>query len=252
MLSGKRVALVGFTAAVAETVTNLLTEADVFARGFSLDIEPGADTLKPFELMLINIDAAQRSKWLNPDHLGGVADRSIGLGTCAILLSLFTKQGLPCRECCIWPASRDELFLRCLSVLRFASRSRCSNDTDNSKVVLADDDPSITSLVRLTLQRSGLTCEVASNGAEALSLIEKWKPCAVVLDIGMPGMDGFEVLSRLRSNTATAQTKVILLTGCEQEMDIVRGFTLGADDYVTKPFNPMEVLMRLKRVIGRI
>ena len=252
VLAGKRAALIGFTGSAAETITRMMAEAQAFARSVPLDVEPSADMLKPFELILINVDAAQQSDWLSPDHLAGIAGQSIGLGTCATLLSLLTGPRLPCRELCIWPASREELFLRCISVLRSPSRVNSVHVVDNSKIVLADDDPSITSLLRLTLQRSGLTCEIASDGAEALSLIDKWKPCACVLDIGMLGMNGFEVLSRLRSNAALAQTKVILLTGCEQEMDIVRGFSLGADDYVTKPFNPMEVLMRLKRVIGRI
>jgi DNA-binding response OmpR family regulator len=68
----------------------------------------------------------------------------------------------------------------------------------------------------------------------------------------MPTIDGFEVLSRMKSVADLAQTRVILLTGSEQEADVIRGFSLGADDYVCKPFNPMELTIRLMRVIGRI
>lgn len=251
-LSGKRAALIGFDAASANELTQTITEAHAFARGFGFDTEPSAEILRPFELLLINVELATGSLWLNADELKTVLDRSIALGPPSVLLALLMHSQLPYEQFCIWPVAPDELLLRCYFALRSGSRSASRSPAANSTVVLADDDPSITSLVRLTLQRSGLTCEVASNGGEALELVNKWKPSATVLDIGMPNMDGFEVLSRIKNNPDLAQTRVILLTGNEQEMDILRGFSLGADDYVTKPFNPMELLMRLKRVIGRI
>jgi CheY-like chemotaxis protein len=251
-LSGKRAALIGFSAAAAEDVTRIIAEAQAFARPFSLDIDPSADVLKPFELLLVHIEAATDSPWYDAEQLTGVMDRSLALGHPSVLLALLTRPHLPYREICIWPSCSEELLLRCVFTLRSGAHAESRTAAANSTIVLADDDPSITTLVRLTLQRSGMTCETASNGGEALVLINKLKPCAAVLDIGMPNIDGFEVLSRIRSNPDLAQTRVILLTGCEQEMDILRGFSLGADDYVTKPFNPMELLMRLKRVVGRI
>jgi DNA-binding response OmpR family regulator len=68
----------------------------------------------------------------------------------------------------------------------------------------------------------------------------------------MPTIDGFEVLARTRSAPELAHTRIILLTGSEQESDVIRGFTLGADDYICKPFNPMELTIRLMRVLGRL
>lgn len=272
-LSGKRAALIGFNAAAANELTQAITQAQAFARSFSLDIEPSSEILRPFELLLVDVELAsgsaelvagsvdlaarsvepaEGSHWLKADELRTVLDRSIALGRPAVLLALLMRSRLPYHQFCIWPVTPDDLILRCFFALRSDSRAASRSSAANSTVVLADDDPSITSLVRLTLQRSGFSCEVASNGGEALELLNKWKPCATVLDIGMPNMDGFEVLSRVKNNPDLAQTRVILLTGNEQEMDILRGFSLGADDYVTKPFNPMELLMRLKRVVGRI
>lgn len=252
MLSGKRAALIGFNSAFAEDLASVMTEAQAFTRPFSSEINPSADVLKPFELVLINVEVASASPWLNGDELAPVVDRSLALGSSAAFLSLLISSQLPFREFCVWPASSDELLCRCISALRSGGRAASRFAAANSTVVLADDDPSTTALVRLTLQRNGMICELASTGGEALQLVEKWKPSAAVLDVGMPNMDGFEVLSRIRNNPDLAQTRVILLTGCEQEKDILRGFSLGADDYVIKPFNPMELLMRLKRVIGRI
>ena len=251
-LSGKRAALIGFDNAVANHLTAIVTEAHAFARCFSLDVEPSADILKPFELMLVNVEVAGGSPWLDVDEMAAAADRSLALAPPGVLVTLLNRSPLPYREFSVWPASRDELLFRCFVALRAAWRAASRTVATNSTVVLADDDPSITRLVRLTLQRSGMTCEVACNGGEALELVNKFKPCAVVLDVGMPNIDGFQVLSRIRNNPDLAQTRVILLTGSEQERDVLRGFSLGADDYVTKPFNPMELLMRLKRVLGRV
>jgi CheY-like chemotaxis protein len=251
-LSGKRAALIGFDSTVAGDLSSIITEAQAFTRSFALDIKPSADILRPFELMLVNVEAAAGSPWLNMDEMLTAVDRSLAVGDPSALVTLLNRAPLPYREFSVWPASREELLFRCLIALRSASRSASRTVAANSTVVLADDDPSITMLVRLTLQRNGMTCETASNGGEALELVNKFKPCAAVLDLGMPNIDGFQVLSRIKNNPDVAQTKVILLTGSEQEMDVLRGFSLGADDYVTKPFNPMELLMRLKRVLGRI
>lgn len=252
VLSGKRTALVGFPEAAASELTGIIHEADAFTRSLSFKVHPSADTLKPFELILINAEAAAGSDWLNTDELTSVIDRSVALGAPPALLKLLSGARLSFRQFCAWPASAEELLLRCALALRSGSQAASRCVPAGSTVVLADDDPSITALVRLTLQRNGMTCEVASTGGSALELMKRLKPCAAVLDVGMPDIDGFEVLSRMKSIPDLAQTRVILLTGCEQETDILRGFSLGADDYVIKPFNPMELMMRVKRVIGRI
>jgi len=251
-LSGKRVALVGFAEPAAAELMAILTEADAFARSLAFDVRPSADVLKPFELILINVEGARDSEWLDGGELLGVTDRCIAAGPAPALLLLVAQPGLPFRKFCVWPSSAEELLLRCVLALRPSPGPVSQAVLPGSTVVLADDDPSITALVRLTLQRSGMTCEVASNGRDALELINKLRPCAAVLDVGMPNIDGFEVLSRMKSVAETAQTRVILLTGNEQESDILRGFALGADDYVIKPFNPMELMMRLKRAVGRL
>jgi CheY-like chemotaxis protein len=251
-LSGKRIALLGFAEGAAAELARILTEADAFIRSLSFEVRPGADILKPLELILVNVEHAAETAWLDAEQLRDVSDRCIAAGSVPVLLRLVKQAGAPWQKFCVWPASAEELLLRCVLALRAGLPAASQAVPPGSTVVLADDDPSITALVRLTLQRNGLTCEVASNGRDALELIQKLRPCAAVLDVGMPSIDGFEVLSRLKSVPEIAQTRVILLTGCEQESDILRGFSLGADDYVIKPFNPMELMMRLKRAIGRL
>jgi DNA-binding response OmpR family regulator len=117
------------------------------------------------------------------------------------------------------------------------------------EILIADDDPTIRSLVRMTLQDYGMDCLVAASGAEALQMIRDRGPHAAVLDVNMPGMDGYLVLAAVREEKLPV--RVVLLTARRHENDISRGFTLGADDYVVKPFNVVELIARLKRLFRR-
>jgi CheY-like chemotaxis protein len=118
-----------------------------------------------------------------------------------------------------------------------------------SSVVIADDDASVVALVAATLGNFGMDCQGAANGPEALDKIRQSLPQAAVLDVNMPGMDGYQVLSAIRAEKLPV--RVVLLTARQQENDIIRGFTLGADDYIVKPFNPLELAARLKRLLRK-
>jgi CheY-like chemotaxis protein len=114
-------------------------------------------------------------------------------------------------------------------------------------IVLADDDSIIRTLLGSTLQNRGMCCRIADNGRDALNLIRAEAPHVAVLDVNMPVLDGFGVLAAVRAEKIP--TRVILLTSLQQEKDVLRAFSLGADDYVTKPFNPFEVVARVRRLI---
>ena len=116
-------------------------------------------------------------------------------------------------------------------------------------VVVADDDLTISALVAATLRSHGIRCHLARHGREALEMTRQLQPSALVLDINMPQMDGFEVLTTIKEDPTTAGTPIVLLSARKQEADVLRGFGLGAQDYVVKPFNPFELLVRLKRVM---
>ena len=94
-----------------------------------------------------------------------------------------------------------------------------------------------------------MECSVASEGDTALALMRASPPDAAILDIIMPNMDGLEVLAAISNDPKLKHTRVLLLSALQQESDIVRALGLGADDYVTKPFSPVEVVARLKRLI---
>ena len=118
----------------------------------------------------------------------------------------------------------------------------------NDVILVADDDDDILLLVTTRLKRDGYTVVSARNGVEALALAEEHKPRVAVLDVGMPGLDGLEVLRGIRAVAALAKTKVLLLTAKAQESDVRRGFDAGADAYVKKPFSPAELAVRVREL----
>jgi DNA-binding response OmpR family regulator len=118
-------------------------------------------------------------------------------------------------------------------------------------VLVADDDPDILALVRFRLESGGYDVVAANDGEEALRLAVVRAPDLAVLDVMMPKLDGYEVTTRLRQNEGTRTMPVILLTARVQEADIARGFEVGADDYVAKPFSPQELGARVQAILGR-
>lgn len=118
-----------------------------------------------------------------------------------------------------------------------------------AKILVIDDEPSIVRLVKSYLEAEGLQVLTASDGAVGLKSVLANKPDLVVLDIMLPGMDGLEVLARLREES---DVYVILLTAKTEEMDKVVGLSVGADDYVSKPFSPRELTARIKAALRRM
>jgi DNA-binding response OmpR family regulator len=116
-------------------------------------------------------------------------------------------------------------------------------------VLVAEDDADILLLVATRLRRDGLAVVTATDGEEALALARERRPAVAVLDIGLPGLDGLELLTRIRADEALRDTRVLLLTARAQEADVRRGFDAGADAYVKKPFSPAELSARVLALI---
>jgi CheY-like chemotaxis protein len=228
-LSGKRVVIVGVdvslskrlaeifrSAGAVATVTDggLVAEADlVVASWAAIDVDPATPLL-----VIGRLDTSQQRRG------GGYFDFVVGP-----------------------PLQTEEVLLRAYRLLTGTRRLPSGNPT----VLAVDDDATTTAIVRSVLTRSGMTCHIAKNGKEALESARALKPSAIVLDVNMPFIDGFEVLATLRNDPQTADIPVVMLTSVQQESDIVRGFGLGADDYIVKPFNPMELLARVKRLVRK-
>ncbi|WP_312114811.1 response regulator transcription factor [Brevibacillus reuszeri] len=118
-----------------------------------------------------------------------------------------------------------------------------------TKVLVADDDPNVREIIRLYFEKQMIDLVVATDGREALELMEKEMPDVVILDVMMPQMDGFEACREIRKKW---DTPIIMLTAKDEEFDRVLGLELGADDYVTKPFSPRELVARIRAILRRM
>ena len=116
-------------------------------------------------------------------------------------------------------------------------------------VLVVDDEPRITEIVRDYLDRAGFRVTTAANGADALSIVRTRRPDLIVLDLGLPHLDGLEVTRSLRRESTVP---IIILTARVDERDKLAGIELGADDYVTKPFSPKELVARVRAVFRRV
>jgi DNA-binding response OmpR family regulator len=116
-------------------------------------------------------------------------------------------------------------------------------------ILIVDDEPSIVAVVRQRLEREGFSVRAVASGEEALAALEADPADLVVLDVMLPGIDGFEVLRRLRS--ADCPVPVVMLTARDEDVDKIVGLELGADDYLAKPFNPRELSARVRAVLRR-
>ncbi|MGX7731546.1 response regulator transcription factor [Rhodococcus sp. 2H158] len=124
-----------------------------------------------------------------------------------------------------------------------------TDKTPEARILIVDDEPSIVELLSVSLKFQGFEVETAGNGAKGLDRARAFRPDAVILDVMMPGMDGFGMLRRLRADGSDAP--VLFLTAKDAVEDKVSGLTLGADDYVTKPFSLEEVIARLRVILRR-
>ncbi len=119
-------------------------------------------------------------------------------------------------------------------------------------VLLAEDDADIRDLVTFKLRQQGYEVRAFEDGLSALASARDEMPDLALLDVTMPGMSGLDVCRELRADPATADVPIILLTARAQESDIETGFSVGADDYVVKPFSPRELVSRVQAVLARI
>jgi DNA-binding response OmpR family regulator len=119
-------------------------------------------------------------------------------------------------------------------------------------VLVADDDPDIRDLVTFKLEQIGAETIAVEDGETALAMIIQRRPALAILDIAMPGLSGIDVCRMVRADPEIAHTPVLMLTARVQEQDVEHGFAVGADDYVTKPFSPRELMSRIQTLLSRV
>jgi DNA-binding response OmpR family regulator len=119
------------------------------------------------------------------------------------------------------------------------------------KIFIAEDDPAIIDILRIRLELAGFQAFYAKTGRAAIDGIHQCKPDAVLLDIGLPIYDGFEVLRTIRASPATSKTPAMMLTARHHSADVQRALLLGAQDFVTKPFNDQKLIARVNRLVEK-
>ncbi|MGH7717946.1 MAG: response regulator [Gemmatimonadaceae bacterium] len=124
--------------------------------------------------------------------------------------------------------------------------------TGGERVLVVDDEPDIVALVAYHLAKAGYRVSTASAASDALRAAREERPALVVLDLMLPGMSGYEVLEQLRGAEGTRDVAVLMLTARKDEGDRIRGLSLGADDYLTKPFSPQELVLRVAAILRRV
>jgi CheY-like chemotaxis protein len=262
-LSRKRVALIAFADEEADRLCAAFERVRALPRLFPGDEPPESAAIRECSVVMVHARAANmgirwlRTGFLSPRPLvlvGGREDllalpMDVQAGACEFLIDGWQPEEVIMRlsfalargtaappsaaAASVTPAAAPEPSRRLL--------------TGRPEIVVADDDMHVVAVVRNALQSLGMECRSAASGPEALSMIREQRPDAAVLDVNMPGMDGFEVLAAIRQDGVPL--RVILLTARQHERDVLRAFELGADDYVVKPFNPLELAARLKRFL---
>jgi two-component system phosphate regulon response regulator PhoB len=119
------------------------------------------------------------------------------------------------------------------------------------RILVVDDEPDIVALVAYHLAKTNYRVSTASTGTDALSIARQERPALLVLDLMLPGMSGFDVLEQIRAEEGTRHIAVLMLTARKEEQDRIRGLSLGADDYLTKPFSPQELVLRVGAILRR-
>lgn len=248
-LAGARIGLVGFSGDEANRIRNAAERSEISAVLDRIDGD-GRETQIEYDVLIVN-ECSRSGRDLFPAKWPVPA---VFIGSRSSLESI---SELPSHafDFLIAPWDAEEVWMR---VFRLIAKPAVSQDKADLperrarpvRVLIADDDPDIVALASEVLRQFEMECDVAHSGTQALNAIRRRLPDAVVLDINMFDLDGFEVLRRIRRNLLTKDLPVLLLTGRNQEADVSQGFSDGANDYMIKPFQPLELANRVAHMIS--
>jgi len=260
-LRGKRIALIGLPGDRSDAICAALSRVDARPLMFSVTDELESHPIRDCDMIVLHVQAGMTAEQIS--HAASGAGKLLLAGERADLMEIASGMRDTAPEYLTGGWEPDEVLMRLALaasrtapaanaapeklVVPQAPRSAPRNGSASSTVLLADDDPIILALLSSILSNYGFECRTATNGLDAVRLAREIKPQVAVLDVNMPLADGYEVLTAIRAENLP--TVVIMLSARQQEPDILRGFSLGADDYLIKPFNPLELVARLKRLL---
>lgn len=246
-LTGKRIALIGLSGEDAERMCAALEQVGARPRLFDADESPYSEAVGNCSAVLIHVrPETKRSRWLAPDTIRLPVLPVVFIGEPEDLLSLAPK--VQARACGLllggWLPVEALMRLR-IAVTQPPSALGHGALAPSTELVVAVSDESARATVQSLLKKEGLRCRMAANGPDTLLLLRHLQPPGAVLDVNM---DGFEVLASIRAESLPVRT--VLITAQQQEQEILRALSLGAEDYLAQPFSPVELVVRLKRLLA--
>ncbi len=255
-LAGRRFALMGFVSPEADSIIVALATVRGIGHvvGGAPSI-PGLHSFSAFDACFVNASAAGIGEQPAPiEMIARSRKPAVIIGSFEELITRFAAVADLNREFVLRPCQPEDLLLRAYRVLRFFESAaevviQSAVRNGSRRVVLADDDATTVVMISTILKHFRYECDIAHDGEEAVDMARKTRPDLVLLDVSMPRMNGFEALTALRGNIETRNVPVILVSGHRDEAEVVKGFSLGADDYVTKPFNSGELMARINRAL---
>jgi two-component system, cell cycle response regulator DivK len=250
-LADKVVAVIGLPANESQRLSVALERVNARPAFFELNSQPMADALETCDFVVIWVrpDTAD-SAWLDP---ASPAARFpvVLVGACEHLLGLDPAVQAIGRQLLMdsWQPEEALVRMTLASGERAGGVPKVASAAGRVRVLVADGDSTVREGIRVALENCGMEYEDAGDGdgAAALQAILAARPDAAVIDVKMPGMDGYEILRAIRAGNLPV--RVLLLTTRQQESEILRGFSQGADDYLVKPFSPLELIARLRRLM---
>jgi len=247
-LAGRRFGLCGFDPGEAQKICKILCSANALA--FTFEESLLSESGRVCDAILIKLAS------LGPDGLRAAASSPAPILVTGSIQAMV--EGVA--GAYSWPRdfmneswAEAELLVRLFRLLGSPAGSLtplAGKPRMDPLVLLADDDPELITLVEATLRNDGISCRTADNGLRALRMAREIKPDLVLLDVRMPGMNGFEVLETIWRDPGLQTLPVILLTGCDDPADIMRGSDLHADQFIAKPVSPNILLNRVKRLLA--
>jgi CheY-like chemotaxis protein len=251
-LAGRRFGLMGFETPEGDSIIAALKTARGIGHVIGAESNlPGLNSFSPFDACFVNASATGVGAQPAPMEMLALSRKpAVVIGSIEHLASGFAEIVDLNRDFILRPWAAEELLLRTYRILRLSEATvQTSARKEIRRVVVADDDATTIVMISTILKHFKFECHVAHNGEEALDIVRETRPALVLLDVSMPQMDGFETLTALRCEMATRNTPVILISAHHDEAEVVKGFSLGADDYVTKPFNSGELIARIGRAL---
>ncbi len=260
-LEGKRIALVGLPAERCDAICAALGRVQARPLLFSSSDGLESQSIRECDLTILHVEPGMDAERLSAAAAGAGAGKLLLAGERADLMNLAPDMRSAAVEYLAGTWEPEEVLMRLAlassrtpaaaappkQVAPPAPKAEPRNGVVAPSVLLADDDPIILALLRTILRNYGMQVQTADNGHDALRIIRESRPHVAVLDVNMPQADGYEVLTAIRAENLP--TLVVMLSARHQEPDILRGFQLGADDYLIKPFNPLELVARVKRLL---